>query len=552
MRTWAHILVLVLLSLVVIGYNLGGNSLHNGDEAKHAVVAREAATQGHWVPLTYNGRPYFNKPPLRIWLTAITFKLVGIDEWSVRLWSGIFGLGTVLALYLLGRRIWTNRVAFLSALILLTSHQYIYNHCVRTGETDSMLIFCWTCGLLLLQLAVRQQSRVLLFASAASIGLCGMVKHLGFVPIVLLIAVGYVLLAGVWRTFPLKTWLTSLCVIAAVALPWHIVIWLKQGQGFINAYFLGEVVEKRLQPKHKSQTWDNLKQYVSLATMMQGFFPWSYLLPFALGDLVGRKGFRRDWLLPTLWLLVAVVATLISGRKYTWYILPAFPAAAILVARLLDRFLGESRSRFAQISVLLGGLAALSSLTSAATHNPFAVQAISKILSVNFLGRLRGPETTLLVALVLLLVTVGSVGLVFTLGRRISDTATTREIARYGLVLAILGLAIYTVVVPLKFSSHRTGIHRLALAAENHLLEGEPLYVVLPARIAWRPRFIFYLGTKDLRRLRVESLVQDDFSGRLVLTDRANLRMTGIEAPIEFLSRQGELVLIKWPESPSG
>lgn len=174
------------------------------------------------------------------------------------------------------------------------------------------------------------------------------------------------------------------------------------------------------------------------------------------------------------------------------------------MARLLDRFLGESRSRFVQISVLLGGLAALTSLTSAATHNPFAVQAISKILSVEFLGRLRGPETTLLVALVLLLVMVGAVGLAFALMRRINHTATSRQIARYGFVLAILGLAIYTVVVPLEFSSHRTGIHRLALAAENHLLEGEPLYVVLPARIAWRPRFIFYLGTRDLLCLQVE------------------------------------------------
>jgi len=65
----------------------------------HAVVAREAATQGNWLPLTYNDSPCFNKPPLRIWLTALTFKAAGINEWTVRLWSAVFGLGTVLALY---------------------------------------------------------------------------------------------------------------------------------------------------------------------------------------------------------------------------------------------------------------------------------------------------------------------------------------------------------------------------------------------------------------------------------------------------------------------
>ena len=42
-----QLLILILLSLLIFGYNLGANSLHNDDEAKHAVVAREAATQGH-------------------------------------------------------------------------------------------------------------------------------------------------------------------------------------------------------------------------------------------------------------------------------------------------------------------------------------------------------------------------------------------------------------------------------------------------------------------------------------------------------------------------
>ena len=201
-----NLLILILLSGLVIGFNLGSSSLHNQDEAMHAVTAREAATQGNWLPLTYNGRPYFNKPPLRIWLTALTFKAAGINEWTVRLWSAVFGLGTVLALYLVGRRLWGDRTAFFSSLILLTSHQYIYNHCVRTGETDSMLIFCWTCALLFLQLSVENKNPRQLYVAAAFLRSCGMVKHLGFVPIVLFIAIAYVVLASVWRIFPLRTW----------------------------------------------------------------------------------------------------------------------------------------------------------------------------------------------------------------------------------------------------------------------------------------------------------------------------------------------------------
>jgi 4-amino-4-deoxy-L-arabinose transferase-like glycosyltransferase len=115
-----HLLVLILLSGLVISFNLGSSSLHNQDEALHAVVAHEAATQGNWLPLTDNDSPYFNKPPLRIWLMALIFKAAGINEWTVRLWSAVFGLGTVLALYLVGRRLGDDRTAFFSSLILLT------------------------------------------------------------------------------------------------------------------------------------------------------------------------------------------------------------------------------------------------------------------------------------------------------------------------------------------------------------------------------------------------------------------------------------------------
>jgi len=238
LRSFACVAILLLGSLVVFGFHLGSNSLHNQDEAKHAVVAREAAVDGHWLPLTYNGQPYYSKPPLRIWLTALSFKVAGINEWTVRFWSAVAATATVLALFLIGRRLFGDRAAFLGALALLTSHQYIYNHCARTGETDALLIFFLSSGLLLLELAIVERRRGALLVAAALIGLCGITKHLGFVPIVLVIAVAYILLAGTWSAFPLRTWLSALLMVFAVALPWHVAQWLVEGKPFVKAYFL--------------------------------------------------------------------------------------------------------------------------------------------------------------------------------------------------------------------------------------------------------------------------------------------------------------------------
>jgi 4-amino-4-deoxy-L-arabinose transferase-like glycosyltransferase len=544
-RPAACVLILFLLSAAIMGFNLGTNSLHNDDEAKHAIVAREAAARGSWLPLTFEGKPYYSKPPLRIWLTALNFELAGVNAWAVRLWSGIFGIATVLVLYLVGRHLWSGRIALFSALILLTSHQYLYNHCVRTGETDAMLIFCWTSGLLLLQLSIRQESRTLLFLSAGFLGLCGMVKHLGFVPIVLSIAIGYVWLAGVWRTFSLRTWLTSLGVLAVVVLPWHILMWIRPGKVFIEVYLFGEVVEKRLQVGPESQTWNSAEQYISLVTLVHGFFPWSYLLPFGLADLVRSRAFRRDWLLPTLWLVVAMMTTVVSGRKYSWYVLPAFPAAAILVARFLDRFLGESRDRLVGGAVLLGGLAALLSVSNAAEHNPFAALARREMLSVEFLGRLRGPETTPFFALALLILIGAVVGLGWVLLGRLDKARALRAMFRWIFVSSIFALAAYTVVVPLRFSRHRSAIDQMASAAAPYLERGETLLVALPLRETRNSRFRFYFGNGNVRRIENEELESEALSGGLVLTNLEGLERIAGDEDLQVLTQVDDQLLLR-------
>ena len=75
-----------LASLALLLPTLGRFRLLDADELTHARVALEAAVQGHWFPLTLGGLPWPEKPPLLIWLSAVTMKLLGPTELAVRLW----------------------------------------------------------------------------------------------------------------------------------------------------------------------------------------------------------------------------------------------------------------------------------------------------------------------------------------------------------------------------------------------------------------------------------------------------------------------------------
>jgi hypothetical protein len=507
-------------------------------------------SQGNWLSLTYNGQSYFSKPPLRFWISALTFRAFGVNEWTVRIVSAIFGLLTVLMLYLLGRRTYGERAAFLGALILLTSHQFLYNHCVRTGETDSMLIFFWTVGLLLLQLAVESRNRNLLFLAAASIGLCGMVKHLGFVPIVLSIAITWALLSGAWRSFSGSSWTLSVGITLAVALPWHLYQWMKNGMVFVRAYFLGEIVEKRLEAGGGGSGPTRSGPWASISTVARGFFPWSCLLPFAVLESITHSESRRRWLLPMLWLVVALGITIISGRKFTWYVLPAFPAAALLVGGLMDRFLENGGSILTRLSLVIGGLVAFASTTNAAFHNPFGSMARQSMLAVRFLSRFETPDSPRWWATVWVVAAIGLYLGLTSIASRIDVPKSIGSAGRWLWVCAIVGLATTIVVTPLKFSRTISPLHEMARAAEEELSDQEMLTVVLPGRKTRNPFFQFYFGERSLNRHPVSRLPVALASGHLVLTDVASLenaREPGVEAlpALQPVMRARGLILVR-------
>ena len=93
-----HLLLPIGLGLWAAGlmfWKLGEGSLFNWDEATYAQVAREMIWTRDVFTLHRNGTPFLMKPPLFVWLTVAAYKIFEVNEFAVRFWSAISGVGVV-------------------------------------------------------------------------------------------------------------------------------------------------------------------------------------------------------------------------------------------------------------------------------------------------------------------------------------------------------------------------------------------------------------------------------------------------------------------------
>ena len=123
-RSMAWLALLLVLFALVWFASLGSRSLVDTDEGRYAALALEMARSGDWVTPRLNGLLYFEKPPLQYWIGALSFNWFGITEFSARLWTGLAGFLTVLAVGCTAARLW-GRTSGLQAFAVAASITWI-------------------------------------------------------------------------------------------------------------------------------------------------------------------------------------------------------------------------------------------------------------------------------------------------------------------------------------------------------------------------------------------------------------------------------------------
>ena len=325
--------ILLFLLLVLLGAsNLGVNDIWQPNEAFYAETAREILEKGNWLDLTYNYEPRLEKPPLTYWLTAISYTLFGINEFATRLVPLLSGLGTALLTLFYGRYLFGWRFGLLAAIALFASTQFF--SLLRYDAPEMPLLFFLTGAFIFLHLYLDGKKLFFLLLSGVFLALALLTKGIPFLFLYWGIAVLY-LLAKVFlkeETLKgsLKTFFPVLGVGTLSAIPvlgWYYYAYTHYGELFIKV-FQSEVIHRAFNPQ-KGWNWS-----FYLVVILWAFLPLSVHFYYSLIGFLFRLRENRKLLFPFVWFVGVLGAFTLAKGKIPVYILPAFPAMALLVSRL--------------------------------------------------------------------------------------------------------------------------------------------------------------------------------------------------------------------------
>ncbi|HEX8397679.1 MAG TPA: glycosyltransferase family 39 protein [Pyrinomonadaceae bacterium] len=381
-KTQTFQILFVLATVFVYFFGLGRLPLVGPDEPRYAQVAREMFERSDWITPTLGGFNWFEKPALLYWFEIAAYKIFGVNEFSARFGSAIFGLLTIFTIYLLCRFVSQNPAAnneqrtandYANYTFILAATSIGLIVFSRAASFDIILTFPITAALACFFVSQHAASpRRHAIASLAGfyffIGVALLAK--GLIGFVLPFGVAFCYFAAL-RKFPSKTFLLSLIwgnlLSVLVASVWYAPMYLRHGWTFVDEFFIQHHFARYASNKfaHPEPFW------FFWAILPALILPWTPFLLAAIWRVFkDQRPKTKDQrpidssqhslkIFALVWLLVPLVFFSFSGSKLPGYILPALPAAIILAAEEARRFASKSSNRRLIVQIVAASIFAL-------------------------------------------------------------------------------------------------------------------------------------------------------------------------------------------------
>jgi 4-amino-4-deoxy-L-arabinose transferase-like glycosyltransferase len=398
-RSWVRDLLGIAIFLgIFYALWIGAYALITPDEGRYSEVAREMVSSGDYITPRLNGVAFLDKPVLYYWLQASAIKLFGLKEWALRFWPATLGILCALMTYVAGRVVFNRRTGLIAALMLATSPLYYGgSHYANLDlEVASLVSDSLLCFLAAMSASAQRWRSILLFAAYGFAGLAALTKGLIGIVFPAMIIGTWIIILNRWRLLKSIHLLSGILIFALITVPWYYLV-QKANPEFFHYFFVTQQVSRFLTMQEfnsKAAVWF----YAPI--VLAGFFPWTVFLFQA----IGRSG-ALIWkdrqqhaaeLFILLWLVMIFVFFSVPRSKTVGYILPVFPACALLVANYLNIMWAQTKAKgifagvafFAIFTCLFTGFVFASSLWAVQWETP-----------ANFIPYLRSMACVLLFAM---------------------------------------------------------------------------------------------------------------------------------------------------------
>lgn len=327
-RLSGRLALVAVAGAAALSFNFGSRLLLTNDDTRFPVLARDVLVNGHWlIPALPDGTPHLVKPPLVVWLIALTSWPAGsVSVRTAVLPSLLAALGVTLLTYWLGRRLFDPDAGVVAGLTVATT---VGMYSMAHSSMPDMAQLVAGAGAMALYVASGfGSSRAMLVPFYGLIGVGSLAKGAaGFVPlaIVLVDVIAAHGVVGLKRLVSIPGWIS----LGTLAVPWWILSAVSGGR---ERFVQGVVLNDQLLAYFGRDAWGWRTITEPIAFAATVMLPWGLVLPFAV-----RRALResdpettRRVRLPLVWLGTVFAIMAVSGKQRERYYLPLCPAVALL------------------------------------------------------------------------------------------------------------------------------------------------------------------------------------------------------------------------------
>ncbi|MFA5991307.1 MAG: phospholipid carrier-dependent glycosyltransferase [Candidatus Doudnabacteria bacterium] len=335
----------------ILFYKLGNNPVVDWDEGIYAQVARQSFDTNSVADLHYyasispqnpNGF-WFEKPPLMIWLTQISYVIFGVTEFAVRFWNALFALGVVILSYFFALRLFKSQVVGLLAVATFYLAHFFISQSLYL-KFDIPVTFFILLSFLFFDLALENKKFFLWFWVAIGLGV--MTKSvIGLLPLPIVFL--QALITQNFTFLKQRNFYYGIGLFLLIVVPWHLIETVRHGSVFWQTY-LGYHILSRYAHQLESNGapfWYFVSQ-MKQNLLFAGFSALSAI--YFLTRAIKNKTTEGFVFISTAVIFIFLFFSL-SRTKLPSYIVVVYPFLAIMIAKTIVDIFSYSKKNLINV-----------------------------------------------------------------------------------------------------------------------------------------------------------------------------------------------------------